>query len=94
LVYGDRPEEVVDETTPVNPHPLIQWRIDHEQAVVGQDKINGVVIRPSFVYGYSGSFSSYLFNITGDTLVIRGTHTRHRTRTHAPPHTHTLTWPN
>lgn len=72
LVYGDRPEEVVDETTPVNPHPLIQWRIDHEKAVVGQDKINGVVIRPSFVYGYSGSFSSYLFNITGDTLVIRG----------------------
>merc|ERR1711974_393589 len=72
LVYGDRPEEVVDETTPVNPHPLIQWRIDHEKAVVSQDKINGVVIRPSFVYGYSGSFSSYLFNITGDTLIIRG----------------------
>lgn len=72
LIYGDHPDEVVDETTPIHPHPLAQWRIDHEKAVVGQDKINGVVIRPGFVYGYSGSFSSYLFNITGDTLVIKG----------------------
>ncbi len=88
-MYGDRPEEVVDESTPVNSHPLIQWRIDHEKAVVGQDKINGVVIRPSFVYGYSGSYSSNLFNITGDTLVIRGTHTHHRTRTRTRHRTRT-----
>jgi nucleoside-diphosphate-sugar epimerase len=72
LVYGDHPDDVVDETTPISPHTLGQWRIDHEKAVVGQDKINGVVIRPGFVYGYSGSFTSYLFNITGDTLAIRG----------------------
>jgi nucleoside-diphosphate-sugar epimerase len=72
LVYGDHPGEVVDETTPIPPYPMVQWRIDHEKQVVGQDKLNGVVIRPGFVYGHSGSLSAPLFKAAGDTLVIKG----------------------
>lgn len=72
LVYGDHPDEVVDESTPIHGHSLIQWRIDHEKAVVSQEKLDGIVVRPGFVYGRSGSFSTALFKSSGDKLVIRG----------------------
>jgi nucleoside-diphosphate-sugar epimerase len=41
------------EETPVNPIPLVAWRPDHEQAVLGaaRDGVRTAVLRPGVVYG-------------------------------------------
>jgi len=72
LVYGSHPGEVVDETTPIPPCLMVPWRIDHEKQVVGQDRLNGVLIHPGFVYGHLGGLSAALFKAAGNTLVIKG----------------------
>jgi len=59
LVYGDHPNHLVDETTPFD-HNIARWRMDHEKKVLTLPNVNGIVIRPGFVYGYSGSNSASL----------------------------------
>ena len=44
-----------------NPAELTKWRPVVESALTGSSTLNGIVIRPSLVYGRSGSISALLF---------------------------------
>jgi len=50
-VMGNTGGHAVDETSPVNPTPLVAWRPAHENRVLAA---GGVVIRPAMVYGRGG----------------------------------------
>ena len=61
-VHGDNREETVTDTTPPKTNnTFVAWRIGHEQAVVTSRIMNGVVIRPSLLYGRSASMFDPLF---------------------------------
>ncbi len=53
-VMGDTGGKVVDETTPVNPTPLVAWRPAQEERVRKGEGLKGIVIRPAMVYGRGG----------------------------------------
>jgi nucleoside-diphosphate-sugar epimerase len=53
-VMGDTGGKIVDETTPVNPIPLVAWRPAHEELVRRAEGLRGIVIRPAMVYGRGG----------------------------------------
>src|SRR2546426_9190158 len=46
---GNTGDRAADESTPVNPLPLVAWRPPHEQRVLASGR--GAVIRPGCVYG-------------------------------------------
>jgi len=48
-VCGNTGDRAADESTPVNPLPLVAWRPPHEQRVLASGR--GAVIRPGCVYG-------------------------------------------
>jgi len=61
-VHGDNRDETVTDTTPAKTdNSFVAWRIGHEQAVVTSQLLNGIVIRPSLLYGRSGSMFDPLF---------------------------------
>jgi nucleoside-diphosphate-sugar epimerase len=57
-VMGDTGGHVADESTPVNPTPLVAWRPVHENLVLHAEGVRGVVIRPAMVYGRGGGFAA------------------------------------
>jgi nucleoside-diphosphate-sugar epimerase len=61
-VHGGN-ENVVDETTPLNPAKLVAWRPAHEQLALdmAKDGIRSVVVRPGIVYGGKGGIPGMLF---------------------------------
>jgi hypothetical protein len=63
-VHGDHRHgdaQLSDTSALANPTPLTAWRVQHDQSVAGDDVLNGIVIRPSLLYGKSGSILSELF---------------------------------
>ncbi|KAI0917143.1 hypothetical protein AcW1_007583 [Taiwanofungus camphoratus] len=61
-VHGDNREDIVTDTTPlVNPISFTSWRPEHEQRVVHNAVVNGIVIRPALLYGRSGSILATMF---------------------------------
>ena len=62
-VHGDNRDEIVTDTTPTSaPHPFSAWQAIHERNVVGSTLLNGIIIRPVWVIGRSGSrLGSMLF---------------------------------
>jgi nucleoside-diphosphate-sugar epimerase len=56
-VVGDTGGREADESTPLNPAPLVAWRPAHEQLVLQSPGPRGVVIRPAMVYGRGGGFA-------------------------------------
>jgi len=55
-VHGDNRNEIVTDTTPIRPtNELVAWRPAREQQVINDVNLNGIVIRPSLLYGRSGS---------------------------------------
>ncbi|KAI0818804.1 NAD(P)-binding protein [Irpex lacteus] len=61
-IHGDDRNTIVTDTTPIqNPVQLISWRPAVEQEVLKYPNVNGVVIRPSMVYGRSGSIFGRMF---------------------------------
>ena len=64
-VHGHNSKEVVNDTTPIGafnpPVAFARWRPAHEQNIVTSNVVNGIVIRPVIVYGYSGSLTGQLF---------------------------------
>jgi nucleoside-diphosphate-sugar epimerase len=60
-VYGDTGDQMVDETTPVNPIKLVAWRPAHEQLVLQASGVRGLVIRAGCVYGGAGSLTAPWF---------------------------------
>jgi nucleoside-diphosphate-sugar epimerase len=60
-VYGDTGDQMVDETTPLNPIKLVAWRPAHEQLVLGASGVRSIVIRPGCVYGGAGGLTAPWF---------------------------------
>lgn len=61
-VHGDNRDETVTDTTPAKAgNPLIAWRAEHEQVVIASQTLNGIIIRPSLLYGRSASILGLLF---------------------------------
>jgi len=56
-VLGDTCGQVYDESSPVNPLPMVAWRPEAERLVLGA---GGVVIRPAVVYGRAGGLCAML----------------------------------
>jgi nucleoside-diphosphate-sugar epimerase len=52
-IMGDTGGHVVDESSPVNPTPLVAWRPSHEKLAM---EAGGTVLRPAMVYGRGGGF--------------------------------------
>jgi len=53
LVYGDQPGKVLSESDALKPQPMLKQRVEFEQAVTKSTNadVDGMVIRPGFVYG-------------------------------------------
>lgn len=60
-VYGDTGDQMVDETTPLNPIKLVAWRPLHEQLVLQAKHMRGLVIRPGCVYRGAGGLTAQWF---------------------------------
>lgn len=61
--HGSSRTEFVTDTTPcTRPIPLAVGRVDLEQNIVKNSVINGIVIRPSLLYGRSGSLFDIMFS--------------------------------
>ena len=70
-VHGDNREETVTDTTPAKTNnTFVAWRIGHEQAVVTSRIMNGIVIRPSLLYGRSASMFDPLFKQAYDGEIV------------------------
>ena len=69
-VLGNQPKPA-DETTPVNPAPLVSWRPAHEQRVLdaASGTLRTAIIRPGIVYGGSRGIISDLFKEAANGLV-------------------------
>ena len=61
-VHGDNRKEIITDTTPIRPtNELVAWRPAREQQVINDVNLNGIVIRPSLLYGRSGSLFAPFF---------------------------------
>lgn len=70
-LYGDSRTEVVTDTTPTTRClPFVQWRHIQEQKTVKSEVVNGIVIRPSLLYGRSGSHLGPFFKSASEGKVI------------------------
>lgn len=69
-VIGRAPEPV-DESAPLNPIPLVQWRVEHEQTVLSANgpQLRTAVIRPGVVYGGGSGIVGDLFKMATNGLV-------------------------
>lgn len=69
-VIGRAPE-AVDESAPVNPIALVEWRVAHEQAVLeaNTEHLRTVVVRPGVVYGGGQGMLGDLFKMATNGLV-------------------------
>lgn len=53
-VLGNITDHIADESTPVNPLPIVAFRPAGEHAVLSRPGIRGIVIRPGDIYGRGG----------------------------------------
>ncbi|KAI0649159.1 NAD-P-binding protein [Trametes meyenii] len=61
-VHGEDRADIVCDTTPLTrPIALTAWRLAQEQRVVANPHVNGIAIRPSLLYGRSGSLLAPFF---------------------------------
>src|SRR2546429_4188518 len=75
-VYGDTGDQMVDETTPLNPIKLVAWRPAHEELVLRANGVRGLVIRAGCVYGGAGGLTARWFAKPGEALVGDGRNRR------------------
>jgi nucleoside-diphosphate-sugar epimerase len=62
-VLGNTGPEKVNEDTPTNPIPMVEWRADTEKRLIaaeGSRPFNVVIIRPGIVYGSGGGLPALL----------------------------------
>ena len=64
-MHGDDRLNITSESSvPKNTTTLVSWRVEQEQRIIAASQagdINGLVIRPSLLYGRSGSITATLF---------------------------------
>jgi len=72
LVFGDNKGKVLSETDSLK-QPMLKGRTDHEQATIKSGDVDGVVIRPGFVYGgKSSEMSGWMVPNDKGNWVIEG----------------------
>jgi len=54
-VYGNQPGKVLDENDVLLKVPMLAQRVEHEQQTLKSTEVDGVVVRPGFVYGGKSS---------------------------------------
>lgn len=54
-VHGDRHGAITDESSPIAPLPLVDWRAAHEEVALdlSEFEVSTVILRPAIVYGES-----------------------------------------
>ena len=74
-VHGDSRTEIFTDTTPVrSPVEICAWRPELEQLIINDQTLNGIVIRPAFVYGRSASlFGSFFKSASEGHISFPGT---------------------
>ena len=72
-VIGDTGGRVMDETAPLNPIPLVAWRVGVEKVVLASDtnNVRGIVIRPAIVYGRALGVPSMFVQSANETGAAR-----------------------
>jgi len=70
-VNGDTGDQLVDETTPLNPLTLVAWRPAHEQMVLNASNMRTLVLRPGCVYGKQGGLSGMWFSSAYNEKALR-----------------------
>ncbi|WP_068470427.1 NAD-dependent epimerase/dehydratase family protein [Candidatus Protochlamydia phocaeensis] len=70
-IYGSRGNQVVDESTPVNPIEIAKWRPIHEEKVLKAAAANfkTVILRPGCVYGNVGGLTNLIFTSTQNGMI-------------------------
>lgn len=75
-VYGDTGGQIVDESRPLAPLPLVTWRAAHEDVAIdlAEFEVDVIVLRPTIVYGESRGILGGLFEEARDkrTVTIPG----------------------
>lgn len=67
-VHGDTRGALVDETSPLDPLPLVSWRPPHEALVLEAQGVRGIVLRPGCVYGGMGGMPGEWFASAAEGL--------------------------
>jgi nucleoside-diphosphate-sugar epimerase len=70
-VYGSTGDELVDETTPLQPIRLVAWRPAHEQLILDSRTARGIVVRPGCVYGGPGGLTGMWFEAASSGGPVR-----------------------
>jgi len=72
-VHGESADgKIITDTTPcIKPTQISGWRKAHEEKVQTHPILNGIVIRPSLLYGRSGSLFSIVFEEARKTGKVR-----------------------
>lgn len=72
-VYGNTGPEAVDESSPLNPFPVVAWRPEHEQQILRADSgpVRTIVLRPGCVYGGSGGLTATWFASAAESGAAR-----------------------
>ncbi len=70
-VNGNTGDQLVDETTPLNPLTLVAWRPAHEQMVLNASNMRTLVLRPGCVYGKQGGLSGMWFSSAYNEKALR-----------------------
>jgi nucleoside-diphosphate-sugar epimerase len=66
-VLGNTGSKAADENTPLNPVPLVAWRVKHEEQVIAAAKLfPTTVIRPAMVYGRGGGIPAMFFQTVSE----------------------------
>ncbi len=80
-VYGDTGGEVVDESRPLAPLPLVTWRAAHEDVVLdlAEFEVDAIVLRPTIVYGESRGILGGFFQEAREkrTVTVPGDGSQH-----------------
>jgi len=80
-VYGDVGGQVVDESRPLAPLPLVQWRAAHEDVAMdlAEFEVDVVILRPTIVYGESRGILGGLFDEAREhrTVTVAGDGSQH-----------------
>lgn len=70
-VHGENRNDIVSDTTPItSPADVVAWRPAQEQRVIEETTINGLVIRPSLLYGRGASLLATLFKSASEGRVV------------------------
>lgn len=70
-IMGNTGGQVLDEEAPLDPTPLIAWRVELEAKLLAEPGMRTIVIRPAMVYGRGGGLVGGLVHSGREAGVVR-----------------------